>query len=612
MLGENVAQATGLSSPHQAQSGGVRYSGGSGGTAVSIFGSGDQLVAFLMTAFYGVTYFFWYYAVTTEQYTSSVAWTLAVFLLAFRWERTRRDRYLLGIAFLAGVGLAHQLTVLFALPPLLWFVLRHVSDADGSTSLTTGFNRRSDRRRAMPEWLRPKLIAVALALAILPLLSYIFIYVRGAQHPEWRGAGQWASAGQWFWSFVSTSQGRSELTWSLTPFLTHEFPSLIWGELTVPGLVAGLIGLAALGKRRAIAVYATLAIYLVFCWIDRLGNWYQVIMPAYALVVMGMAAAASWAWRRSGGAEGQRGGGAGERGSGGAGDVAIIGRRSSVVGAKVQSMSRRLSVIALRTALLLALLALTLYRGAVSYPRADSRNRPDDTGLAPGWAILADGPPTGTAVLGTLPETLALGYITTIWDERPDLAAITSTEARRVLATGRPLAATVAALPLVAAEVSPAARYSALGRTLVAVSVAPNRALPAWASGAQAVGRDFGSELRLVAARLTRDRATGERVALLAWQALQTPTHDWSVSVRLTQGGQEIAQMDHRNPVSGAYPTSRWTPQEAVTDAYTFALPPQAQPDGMTIILYRQMSDGGFLNLDVAHIGLDPDHGGTP
>ena len=30
------------------------------------------------TAFYGVTYFFWYYAVTTEQYTSAVAWTLAV------------------------------------------------------------------------------------------------------------------------------------------------------------------------------------------------------------------------------------------------------------------------------------------------------------------------------------------------------------------------------------------------------------------------------------------------------------------------------------------------------------------------------------------------------
>ena len=117
----------------------------------------------------------------------------------------------------------------------------------------------------------------------LPLLSYIYVYVRGAQHPEWRGAGQWASTWQWFLSFLSTRQGRDELTWSLKPFLTQEFPALIWRELTWPGLLAGLIGLAALGRRRGVMLYGTLAIYLVFCWIDRLGNWYQVIMPAYCV-----------------------------------------------------------------------------------------------------------------------------------------------------------------------------------------------------------------------------------------------------------------------------------------------------------------------------------------
>ena len=49
-------------------------------------------IAVLVTAFFGLTYFFWYYAVTTEQYTSAVAWTLAVVLLAFRWERERARR----------------------------------------------------------------------------------------------------------------------------------------------------------------------------------------------------------------------------------------------------------------------------------------------------------------------------------------------------------------------------------------------------------------------------------------------------------------------------------------------------------------------------------------
>ena len=274
--------------------------------------SGCWPIAAAVTAFYGLTYFFWYYAVTTEQYTSAVAWTLAVVLLAFRWERERRDGYLLALACLMGVALAHMVTLLFIAPPLLWFVLRT------DPSLVR----------------RPRLMAGVITLALLPLLSYIYVYVRGAQHPEWRGAGQWASTGQWFLSFLSTRQGRDELTWSLRPFLTPEFPALIWRELTWPGLIAGVLGIAAIGRRRAIMLYATLAIYLAFCWIDRLGNWYQVIMPAHALLAVGLGAGAGWLWRRIG-----------ERGASGRG------------------------VRVARGAILLGVAALMIYRGAVSYPR---------------------------------------------------------------------------------------------------------------------------------------------------------------------------------------------------------------------------------------------------
>ena len=124
-------------------------------------------IAAAVTVFYGLTYFFWYYAVTTEQYTSAVAWTLAVVLLAFRWERERRDAYLLALAFLMGVALAHMVTLLFIAPPLLWFVLR-----------------------TEPKLVRrPRLMAGVIALVLLPLLSYIYVYVRGAQHPDWRRRG---------------------------------------------------------------------------------------------------------------------------------------------------------------------------------------------------------------------------------------------------------------------------------------------------------------------------------------------------------------------------------------------------------------------------------------
>ncbi len=346
-------------------------------------------VAAAVTAFYGLTYFFWYYAVTTEQYTSAVAWTLAVVLLAFRWERERRDGYLLALAFLMGVALAHMVTLLFIAPPLLWFVLR-----------------------TEPKLLRrPRLIAGVAALALLPLLSYLYVYVRGAQHPEWRGAGQWISTGQWFISFLSTRQGRDELTWSFRPFLTSEFPALIWRELTWPGLIGGILGIAAIGRRRAIMLYASLAIYLAFCWIDRLGNWFQVIMPAYALLAVGLGAGAGWLWRRVG--EAQRDG-QGGRGDGAMGEMDGAGGDYSGTS------------------------ALVIYRGVVSYPRADSSRRPEDTGLQPGWAILADDPPAGMAVLGTLGETLALNYLTEIWGVRPDVRSITSAQAQKLLAEGAP------------------------------------------------------------------------------------------------------------------------------------------------------------------------------
>ena len=516
-------------------------------------------VAAAVTTFYGLTYFFWYYAVTTEQYTSAVAWTLAVVWLAFRWERERRDGYLLALATLMGVALAHMVTLLFIAPPLLWFVLR-----------------------TEPQVLRrPRLIAVVVALALLPLLSYVYVYVRGAQHPEWRGAGQWATTWQWFFSFLSTRQGRDELTWSLRPFFTREFPALIWRELTGPGLIAGILGLAAIGRRRATLLYATLAIYLAFCWIDRLGNWFQVIMPAYALLAVGLGAGVGWLWRKVGARSARRGG---------------------------VEETRRWGTWVAHWAIILGLLALVIYRGVVSYPRADSSRRAADTGLQPGWTILADDPPAGTAVLGTLGETLALNYLTEIWGARPDVRSITSAQAQVLLAAGTPVAVTEAALPLVPAEVSPSAHYSALGRTLVAVNATPTWHLGQ--SGATALGElrpwmhDFGGELQLAAGRIDTNRATGETVVTLIWQAAAQPSEDWAVSVRLTQGGQEIAQLDREHPVNGAYPTSRWSPGEMVADAYPFALPAGAAPDGLTVVVYRRLADGSFANLDVARFPL--------
>src|SRR5690606_34163760 len=120
---------------------------------------------------------------------------------------------------------------------------------------------------------------------------YIYVYVRGASHPEWWGAGDWQSAQQWFWSFVSTAQGREELLWAFEPgrpFLGGGFPELIWQELSWPLLLLGLAGIGGFDRRLRFLLYTTLLFYLAFCWAYRFGNWFQVVLPAYPLILLGV------------------------------------------------------------------------------------------------------------------------------------------------------------------------------------------------------------------------------------------------------------------------------------------------------------------------------------
>ncbi|MDH7487027.1 MAG: DUF2723 domain-containing protein [Anaerolineae bacterium] len=535
---------------------------------------GHWPLAALCTAFYAVTYFFWYYGVTTEQYTSAVAQTLAMVWLAFRWEQVAGsrlqvagsecrdqggDRYLLLLALLTGIGLAHMVTVLLIVPPLVWFVLR-----------------------CRPDVLRrPGLIVRCAGLALLPLLSYLFVYVRGAQHPEWRGAGEWPSTWAWFWQFVSTAQGRQELTWALRPLWTSEFPSLIWGELTWAVLVLGLVGIRLLGRQRAALLYTTLGLYFVFCWVDRLGNWYQVIMPAYPLVILGLAAVTSRIWWVAGGRLAGR-----------------MGRlRFQVSGSKVRAV--------VRGALIAGLLALIACRFALSYPRADSSNRPEDDGLEPGRAILADAPAARAAVLGNYGESVSLRYLTDIWGLRPDVTAVSSAEARRLLAEGsRPVYVTVSAAPLVWSEVSSDVRFSSAGLTLVALRLQPQTEIPTMQ---HALVRDLGDNLRFLGYDLQPERPS----LALYWQATGPIIHDWSISVRPTRAGEflfderGLIQFDHQHPVHGLYPTSGWVSGEVVRDDYALSLPSGLQADGIVVMVYRPVA-GGFQNLGQVELAWPP------
>ena len=492
---------------------------------------GNLILTLGLSAFYAVTYFFWYYAVSTEQYASAVLQTLLILLVALVWDEDGRDRWLYLLAFLLGLSLAHMVTVLFIAPGVLLFVLMK----------EPGLLKRG------------KLILGSAALALTPLIAYLYVYLRGAAHPEWWGEGDWNSARAWFFSFISTRQGRDELTWSLLPF-NPEQPRLILAEMGVLILVLGVAGWWLWGRRHFALFALTAVIYLIFSYIDRFGNWYQVIMPLYPLILVGAGVSLARLWERT---------------------------------------PRQVW----RTAITLGLVGLVVLKAVAVYPRADQRNRPGDTGLEPGWTILNQNPPPHAAIVGDVREKLALDYLTGVWGVRPDVEAIPTSAIAQAFEEGRPVLVTVHAAGYAAAESGLPLRYTAWGPTLLLAGKGELPQLPLDAMSL--VSADVGDGLNLAGYQVLAGGPAAWWVRL-ALRAEETPRQDWAISVRMLHQGAELAQVDHSAPALGFTPTTSLHPGEIVFDAFAFDLPPDAPaPDGLRIILYRQLDDGSFQNLAV-------------
>jgi hypothetical protein len=335
--------------------------------------AGNWPVAWLTGAFYAVTYFFWYYATTTEQYSSAIAQTLAIVYVYLLWSSAvtelppaeltdvdgapaHAERLLFLLAFLCGLSLAHMLTIALIVPPLVAVILWQA-----------------------PSLLRsPRAIFGSVIAAALPLIGYLYVYLRGAAHPEWWGEGDWATAGAWFWDFVSTAQGREELGWGFEPgaaFFGNGFPELMWQELSVPFFILGILGILLLDRKLAVLLYGFSALTLIFSWAYRYGNWYQVILPVYPLLLIGVAANFDRLDR----------------------EIAL--RTSGVASA----VSRMLQAVPL-----LLLAGAMVWRFTASLPEADSRNRPNDTALDRAAVLLDQSLPAGAGLFAAVDDALAL------------------------------------------------------------------------------------------------------------------------------------------------------------------------------------------------------------
>ena len=518
------------------------------------------LWAWLIAAYFGSTYFFWYYATTTEQYSSAVAQTLAILLVYVRWQRNPHDlRRLFFLAFLCGLSLAHMLTVAFIVPPLVTAVL-----------LTAPGLLRSWRA-----------VLGAIAGAALPLLSYLYVWLRGAANPQWWGRSEWASPQAWFWDFIGTAQGREELLWGFEPgrsFFGNGFPHLIADELTLPLLLLGLVGIYRLPRKLPLILYGTLVIYLLFCWAYRYGNWFQVIIPAYPLVLLGLAPVAQALLTALGGVE----------------------------------RHKRITQVAL-----VGLLAVALvWRVDASLPAANSRNRAADTALQRAADLLAQVPPYPAALFAPVDDALALDYLISIWGLRPDLAVISSVQADRLLTSGTPVLTTWEIAPTLLDEITSRPALQSISPDWVAL----NLGAPVVPTDPPLLELTPDIYLQMWTAQpspLPAIPTANAEVAVDITLTWRLPRGTWpsepAISLRpLHQGNQltdpnteALLQQDRARPIHGLWQDNPDGQPVLVQDSYRFRLPPDTYIDGLLLLLYTQ-TDDGFANIAEAILPISP------
>ena len=362
-------------------------------------------------------------------------------------------------------------------------------------------------------------------------------------------------------------------------------------------VIAGLVGVAFLRKPMPFVLYATLALYVLFSWAYRFGNWFQVILPAYALLMIGVAAAAD-RWQHFA--------------------TAHIRRDDT-------SASRRVFRAVAIDAPVLLLAFAVVWRFDASLATANSRNRPGDTALDRA-AVLLDGPlPADGALFASVADVLALQYLTGIWRIHPDMQVVSSDQARDLIGQ-QPIYAVWDAAPTLAQELGPIEDLTAHVLSPDWIALYGGDAQSPVTAASPGLDSDYveitqslapgvvldGYATRLApsGAPVTDTQAPAYDVTL-RWQLdPQGWPGDLAISVRPTLDGQFIPDpanpsavllTDHTGPAQLLFHDRSASSTGTFADPYRLHFPQVAseQNPGFAVVLYRRL-DGGFE--DVARL----------
>lgn len=512
--------------------------------------TGVWLLAVLGVVVAGLTRSVWIHNVVAEVYSMSGALTVLMLLVAL-WPADPGDvrlwrRRLLWLALLGGIGVAHHRAIAFIAPGLLLALWSYLRD------------HRDHWRPALPR---------AIGLCALGFLPYIYMPLRALQDARWVYGEPDTLRGLWM-EFSGKEADRLVRLPANAAALWDNVTStwdILVHEMTLPGLIAGLIGLAlaltVAPQRRAARVIALSAagplVFAVFYHTAVLPQ--AIVMPVVLALVVGVVFTIDW--------------------------LIDVAHTPAVIG----------------------MVGLAVWGGALgAWSHGYIRELvTEPSGLAT-IALMERIPREGTPafMLPWGPRYAAAAYAELVTGEHDDIRVVDhKADFRAMIAEGYQLYTEPDTFytyppPWPTAFSAPSTWWpDHLGQVylrsaapgIVEILNTPQLIEPGTPSGTPIVN---GIERR--DAWLTCDET---HIYLhVIWGADARPSSDPSIFVHLT--GEEPApdppSADRRHPVYGLYPFAAWSPGQIVRDDYTLPrLPDKTQ---VRFGLYEQDASGQFVN----------------
>lgn len=499
-----------------------------------------RLAALSAAALFAVSPTFWAQAVIAEVYTLNAALVAALLLALARWAATARPAWLSAAAFIFGLGLAHHRTTVLWLPAMAFFVWLVGRSLRGRHFLAGArVGRRQGARLAL--------------LAGLPLLLYAYIPLAAARTP-------------YLHVQVGPEQTLALYSPTIGGFLDHvtgrafesEFRTLgaaagrlapdagrLPGEITWPGVAAGLIGLGRLARRSRPLLaltgggFLTLFGFNLFYGIGDIAVYY---IPLYLIAALWVA----------------------------------VGVEGCAAAASSHVARLNHAGAPLFACLLISLLpaALAAHLLIANYARVD-QSRNDQARVAWQTILAQEIPPRAILVTNDRDEMMPLWYMQYVEGVRPDLTGLfpliqpgadwadVSATTETALRSGRPV---LLIKPMPGLEVK--FRLEPAGALVrvsgPAASRPPDRPTDIF----------FADAIRLIGydARPSSLQPGEQVVVTLYWQPTQRLVADYTTFVQLLNADDaKIGQSDHR-PGGVYYGATHWKPAETLTDAHTLYL----------------------------------------